>query len=156
MKTAPFLAVALAAGMLAACGPGHNNTASGTVVGAAVGGLLANQVAKGSNGRAAATALGAVMGGILGHEIGRGLDERDRLRAQQAEYRALEYGQSGAATPWRNPDTGRHGTVVPGRPYQLSGRHCRQFTHTIYIDGRPETMTGKACRRPDGTWANVS
>ena len=116
---------------LAACGPGHNNTASGTVVGAVAGGLLANAVSDGSGGQAAATALGAVVGGILGHEIGRSLDERDRRRAQEAEYRALEYGQSGRVTPWRNPDSGRHGTVIPGRPYRAEGRQCRSYTHTI-------------------------
>ncbi|MCG8560843.1 MAG: glycine zipper 2TM domain-containing protein [Hyphomicrobiales bacterium] len=154
MRVAPYFAVALVSLSLAACGPGHNKTASGTVVGAVAGGLIGNAVGKGK-GQAYATALGVVLGGIVGNSIGQSLDEADRRAAQAAEYRALEHGQSGSATPWRNPDTGRHGTVVPGRPYTVQNQHCRNYTHTIYIDGRPETMTGKACRQPDGTWRSI-
>jgi surface antigen len=56
---------------------------------------------------------------------------------------------------WRNPDSGRYGSVVPGPAYQSNGMNCRQFTHTIYIDGRPQTARGTACRNPDGTWQPV-
>jgi surface antigen len=127
---------------------------TGTLVGAVAGGAIGNQFGKGG-GRVAATAAGAVIGGIVGHEIGRQLDERDRLLAEQAYYRAMEDGQSGAEIPWENPDSGRRGTFVPGRPYMSGAQHCRTYTHTIYIDGRPEMMRGTACRQPNGTWQNV-
>ena len=65
---------------------------------------------------------------------------------------ALERGPSGAPVSWKNPDSGRYGTVVPGPAYAESGRNCRSYTHTIYIDGRPQTARGTACRNPDGTW----
>ena len=58
----------------------------------------------------------------------------------------------GAPVSWRNPDSGRYGTVVPGPAYMENGRNCRSYTHTIYIDGRPQTARGTACRNPDGTW----
>jgi surface antigen len=69
---------------------------------------------------------------------------------------ALERGQSGESTPWRNPESGRYGMVVPSRPYRIGAQDCRDYTHTIYIDGRPQTMRSTACRNPDGTWRNVS
>ena len=78
------------------------------------------------------------------------------MLAQQAELAALEKGQSGVATPWRNPDNQRHGMVVPGRPYRIGEQDCRDYSHTIYVDGQPRTMRGTACRNPDGSWRNVS
>ncbi len=85
------------------------------VVGAVAGGILGNQVGKGT-GNIAATAIGAVVGGIVGSEIGRALDQQDRQLAQQAEFEALERGQSGTTRQWRNPDNGRYGEVTPSRP----------------------------------------
>jgi len=77
------------------------------------------------------------------------------MLAQRAEFAALEDGQSGTSTPWRNPDNGHYGEVVPSRPYKRHGRQCRDFTHTVYIGGEPQTMRGRACRNPDGTWKSV-
>lgn len=154
MRAKVILAVLLVPAALAACGPGRN-AESGTVVGAVAGGLLGSQVGRGS-GRIAGAAVGAFLGGVVGNEIGRRMDEVDRRAAMEAEYRALETGRTGTATPWRNPNTGRYGTVVPGKPYMANALHCRTYTHTIYIDGRPETITGRACRNPDGTWNKVS
>jgi surface antigen len=68
---------------------------------------------------------------------------------------ALERGPSGAPVAWRNPDSGRYGTIVPGPQYQQAGRNCRSYTHTIYIGGQPQTARGTACRNPDGTWTAV-
>lgn len=139
---------------LTACGPGRN-AESGTVVGAVAGGILGSQVGKGS-GRIAGAAVGAFLGGVVGNEIGRRMDEVDRRAAMEAEYMALERGRTGVAQPWRNPNSGHYGTVVPGKPYMANSQHCRTYTHTIYIDGRPETITGRACRNPDGTWQKAA
>jgi len=68
---------------------------------------------------------------------------------------ALERGQPGAPVSWRNPDSGRYGTIVPGPQYQQAGRNCRSYTHTIYVGGQPQTARGTACRNPDGTWTAV-
>jgi surface antigen len=140
---------------LTACGPnGPNKADTGLAVGAIAGGILGNQVGSGS-GKIAATAIGAVIGGIVGSEIGRSMDQQDRMLAQQAEYDALERGQTGVARQWRNPDNGRYGEVVPTRPYKRGAQDCRDYTHKIYIDGQPQAMRGTACRNPDGTWTNV-
>lgn len=154
MRAKVILASLLIPATLMSCGPGRN-AESGTVIGAVAGGVLGSQVGKG-NGRVAGAAVGAFLGGVVGHEIGRRMDEVDRRAAMEAEYRALETGRAGTATPWRNPNSGNYGTVVPGKPYVANAQHCRTYAHTIYIGGRPETMTGRACRKPDGTWHKVS
>ena len=153
MRPTAYLAMALMPVTLAACsGPGGmTKQDTGTAIGAVAGGLLGNTVGKGS-GRVAATAVGAVVGGIIGNQVGASLDEADRRAAAEAEYRALEYGRSNQPTPWRNPDSGHYGNIVPGAPYKVGETHCREYTHTIYIDGRPETVRGRACRAADGTW----
>jgi surface antigen len=147
--------LALAPLMLAACGPNANKADTGLAVGAIAGGILGNQVGKGS-GKVLATVAGAVVGGIVGSEIGRSMDQQDRMLAQEAEYEALERGQSGVARQWRNADNGRYGEIVPSRPYKRGAMDCRDYTHKIYIDGQPQAMRGTACRNPDGTWTNVS
>ncbi len=152
----PIAVLAAAAMLTAGCADGSGQKQdAGMVVGAVAGGLLGNSVGRGG-GRAGATIVGAVVGGIVGSEIGRSMDRQDRILAQQAEMAALERGRTGVVTPWRNPDNGRYGEVIPGEPYRRGPEDCRDFTHTIYIDGRPQAMRGTACRNPDGTWRNVS
>ena len=66
---------------------------------------------------------------------------------------ALERGPSGAVS-WKNPDSGRYGTIVliSGLP-GAAGRNCRSFT-TVYVTARPQTARG-TCRNPDGTWTTI-
>ena len=153
MRAKVLLTILLIPLTLVACGPGRRAD-SGTIVGAVAGGLIGSQVGKGK-GKVAGAIAGAFLGGVVGNEIGRRMDEADRRAAMEAEYRALETGRAGASIPWRNPNSGHYGNVVPGQPYKTAGAHCRAYTHTIYIDGRPETLSGRACRKPDGTWGKV-
>src|SRR5262245_53438495 len=164
-----FAAVAFVGLTLAACAAGPDPMApvpagpapgpresGGTIVGAGTGALLGAAVAGGGAGnRLAGAAIGGVLGGLIGNRIGAALDDEDKPRASAAQMDALERGQSGAPVSWRNPDSGRYGTVVPGPAYQQAGRNCRSFTHTIYIEGQPQTARGTACRNPDGTWTAV-
>jgi surface antigen len=128
---------------------------TGTLVGAVTGGLIGSQFGGGTGERLAAGLAGAAIGGMIGNRIGAGMDDEDKQRAYAAQMQALESGRSGAAVPWKNPDSGRYGSVVPGPAYQSNGMQCRQFTHTVYIDGRPEVARGNACRNQDGTWTAV-
>ena len=156
MRKARIIAIVMIPIVLTACGPeGPSKADTGLVVGAAAGGIIGNQVGKGS-GNVLATVAGAMIGGIVGSEIGRSMDKQDRLLAQQAEYAALEEGESGNPRRWRNPDNDHYGDIVPSRPYKRGSVDCRDYTHTIYIDGKPRTMRGTACRNPDGTWRNVA
>lgn len=154
MRVKATVAALLIPALLAACGPGRKQE-TGTLVGAVAGGLIGSQIGKGS-GQVPAAIAGAFLGGVIGSSVGSRLDEADRRVAMQAQYRALEYGAPGTATPWRNPQNGHHGTIVPNKPYQTAGRHCREYTHTIYVDGRPETLRGRACRNTDGSWQKLT
>jgi len=153
-------AAALFATSLAACsgtpdtgqGPKEN---TGTLIGALTGGLIGAQFGGGTGEHIAAGLAGAAIGGLIGNRIGASMDDEDKQRAYAAQIQALENGRSGAAVAWKNPDSGRHGTIVPGPAYQSNGLQCRPYTHTIYIDGRPQVARGSACRNPDGTWTAV-
>jgi surface antigen len=146
--------------LLAACagnprtgaGPQEN---TGTLVGAVTGAVIGSQFGRGG-GRVAAAVAGAAIGGLIGNQIGAALDDDDRARAYEAQMQALDSGAPGAPVSWRNEDSGRYGTVVPGPAYQRNAMTCRQYTHTIYIDGRPQVARGTACRNPDGTWTAVT
>jgi surface antigen len=160
MKLIGSVAAILAGFLLTACAAdpyGGPRQDAGTVAGAIAGGLIGSSVAGGGVGnRLAGVALGAAAGGLLGGAIGAALDDADRQRAYDAERQALAYGQPGTPVAWRNPDSGRYGTVVPGPIYPSSGRSCREYSHTIYIDGRPRMAQGIACRNPDGSWTPVA
>lgn len=155
-----IMGVALVGAALAGCagnpetgtGPKEN---TGTLVGALGGALIGSQIGGGLGERVAAAVAGAAIGGLIGNRIGAGLDDEDKQRAYAAQMQALEGGPSGAPVAWRNPDSGRYGSIVPGPAYDQRGVKCRQYTHTIYIDGRPQTARGAACRNPDGTWNPV-
>jgi surface antigen len=159
MSPSKFAAIAVMGLALAACagspdgmGPGPKEN-TGTLLGAGTGALVGASVAGGGTGnRVAGGVIGAALGAIIGNRVGAALDDEDKQRAYAAQMDALERGSSGAPVSWRNPDSGRYGTVVPGPAYQEAGRNCRSFTTTIYIDGRPQTARGTACRNPDGTW----
>ena len=127
----------------------------GLVGGAVAGGVLGSAIGGHGRGGVIGGVLGAVAGGIVGNEVGRSMDERDRQRAMQAEYRAFNSPQPYERYAWENPNTGRRGEVVPGPMYRRGPEDCRDYTHTIYIDGRPQAVRGVACRNPDGTWRNV-
>jgi surface antigen len=162
MSKSKFAVLAMLGLSLAACagspdgsGPGPREN-SGTLLGAGGGALLGAAVAGGGTGnRLAGAAVGGLLGGLIGNRIGASMDDEDKRRAYEAQMNALERGQSGAPVTWRNPDSGRYGTIVPGPAYQQMDRSCRSFTHTIYLDGRPETVRSTACRNPDGTWSSV-
>lgn len=153
-------AAALVAMSLAACsgtpetgqGPKEN---TGTLVGALAGGLIGSQIGGGTGERIAAGVAGAAIGGVVGNRMGAAMDDEDKRRAYAAQIQALESGSAGAPVAWRNPASGRYGSVVPGPAYDQGALKCRQYTHTIYIDGQPQAARGSACRNPDGSWTPV-
>ena len=160
MRIIRLSAAVLIAAAVAACaatpetGQGAKEN-TGTMVGAVAGGLIGSQFGGGTGERIAAGLAGAAIGGLIGNRIGAAMDDEDKRRAYAAQVQALESGPSGAPVAWRNPDSGRYGSVVPGPAYQQEGMNCRQYTHTVYIDGKPQTMRGAACRSADGTWEAV-
>src|SRR3954469_22538319 len=114
----PLLGLALtgcAADPVSGTGPKEN---TGTLVGALAGGLIGSQIGGGTGERIAAGVAGAAIGGVVGNRIGASMDDEDKRRAYAAQIQALESGSSGAPIAWRNPDSGRYGSVVPGQAYE--------------------------------------
>jgi surface antigen len=143
------LVLALLGTAIAACSSDPNpKPVATTLVGPGPGPAMSSAAGAAGGSRVAPAAIG----GMIGSRIGAALDDEDKRRAYAAQVQALDGGPSGAPVAWRNPDSGRYGSVVPGTRYQTNGLECRQFTHTIYIDGKPQTARGAACRNPDGTW----
>jgi surface antigen len=132
-------------------GKGEVGSALGAGFGGYGGGWLGSQVGSGA-GQTVATIAGVSMGALFGSAIGRKLAEGDLNLIGQATQQTLETSPSGSATAWRNPDTGRAGSVVAGPAYQQEDRPCRPFEQTLTIDGQLERAKGVACRRSDGTW----
>lgn len=134
MRLGSLLVVGLVASTLAGCVSTGPNDGAGTVV---------------------ATPAGALIGGVAGQPIARGLDDRERQRAKEAEFQALEYGRPGTPVDWRGDRVGYRGEVVPGPRYRVNAYDCRDYTHRIWSGGEPQVARGTACRQSDGTWRSI-
>ena len=167
MNIRTITAIAAATAMLAACsqyptqnGSGYgqiggidiNKQVLGGVAGAGLGAVVGSNVGGGS-GRTASIAIGTLLGAGLGASIGSSLDKADMIQYNQTSQRALEVGQPNQQFPWKNPQSGNSGTVVPqGYFQQADGTYCREYTQTINVGGRLEEGYGTACRQQNGTW----
>ncbi len=135
-------------------GAGPKET-GGTVIGAGTGAIIGGQFGHGA-GRLLGVGIGALAGGLIGGEIGRHLDAKDRAEMERAAQYALESGPSNEPYPWKNPDSGHHGSITPQRYYRTAeGQYCREYQQTVIIGGRQEEAYGTACREPDGSWRIV-
>lgn len=147
MKRLLLVAVTASALVLAGCETmTRENT--GALTGAAVGGAVGHNFGSG-RGKALATFGGAVLGALAGSNIGRRLDMYDEMQAQ----RALEYNETGYASSWQNPDSGKQVYFEPIETYQTSsGQYCREYRTQVEVGSGVEEAYGTACRQPDGSW----
>ncbi|EJC78531.1 surface antigen [Rhizobium leguminosarum bv. trifolii WSM2297] len=99
---------------------------------------------------ASAAFLTALQGGLVGRS-GVNLNDSDKQRALEAEYRALEGAAVGQPMLWTGKDV--TGKVVAAAPYQVGSQNCRQYTHTLTVDGKDTVVRGAACRNEDGSWS---
>lgn len=119
------------------------------------GGALTGAEPRGPGTGAAALAA-AMGGGLVGGAIGKDLDKGERRKGLEAEYRALEYGQSGQPVEWKGASAGTSGSVVAAQPYRVGSQDCRQYTHTVTTSGQSQTARGTACRNADGSWTTLT
>jgi len=91
--------------------------------------------------------------GLAGNAIAPDLSAKDLRAALEAEYRALEYGRTGAPVVWRGRS--RRGEVIAGPRYRINDYDCRDYTHIIATKRRTERAHGTSCRRPNGAWEPV-
>ncbi len=123
---------------------GHcNRQALGTVLGAAAGGVVGNQV---SNGDPAATAIGTVVGALLGNAAGQSFDHIDRGCSQQI----LQYAQNGTPVQWMNGPTTY--VMTPAALFREGDRQCRNFVIVVRSGDRQWQENRRACRGRGDSW----
>jgi surface antigen len=125
---------------------GHNHD-TGTILGAAGGGIIGGVA---SHGNGLGIIGGALLGGLAGNAISRDMDCDDQRDAARSYNDSFE-GRPGERHEWRDPD-GDRGYVVTDREYHRGDRLCRDFTQVTYRHGQEFDRHGTACRRRDGQW----
>jgi len=100
--------------------------------------------------------IGAMMGGLIGGDLGSNIGSRDRRKALEAEYRALEYTAAGTPVAWRSEDGRITGRVVAAQPYRVGSQDCRQYSHAVARGGDESDARGTACRNPNGSWTPLT
>jgi surface antigen len=100
--------------------------------------------------------IAALDGGIISQSSNGKLTNADMELALDAEYRALEYGESGKLVTWVNPANGDSGEVLAAQPYRVGSQDCRSYKHTVFATAGPISASGTACRNPDGSWTPLS
>jgi surface antigen len=128
-------------GALADACSGRDHT-TGTVLGAAGGGIIGGLA---SHGNGLGIVGGALLGGLAGNAISRDMDCDDQ-RAASRSYDDSFRGRVGQRYEWRGDDRD-HGYVVTKREYRRGNRICRDFTQVMYRGGREIDRDGTACKR---------
>jgi surface antigen len=104
----------------------------------------------------AAFYIQALRGGLVARVPGLKISKSDRVRALEAEYKALESAPSGQKVLWDGAG-GMRGEVIAAVPYQVGSQNCRQYVHTLSVNGgAPLVARGAACRNPNGSWTPLS
>lgn len=97
----------------------------------------------------------ALSKGVLSGDFGAALEQPNRLKAVQAEYKALEHGITGAPIAWAGTN-GVNGSVTPGQPYKVGSATCRTYTHLLNTVGQSKTARGTACKETNADWLPLS
>lgn len=100
--------------------------------------------------------LAALNGGVLPADGIAALSNSDRLRALEAEYKALESAPGGLPIEWKSPDGRSKGQVVAATPYQVGRQNCRQYSHQATVGDKVVKGQGAACRNADGSWTPLT
>lgn len=108
-----------------------------------------------ASGGTPSTLVTPLAGGVLSGELGESLNAKARMKAAEAEYQALETGQTGLPVNWRVSDN-LQGKVVPQQPYSVGKTDCRRYVHTVNDHGAIRSAAGTACRGEDGVWLPLS
>lgn len=84
------------------------------------------------------------------------MSNEDIALANQAFQRALEKSASGKSLTWRNPNTGRSGSITPQKTYRAQNNlYCRVFDETVVMMRNTESFRNTACRDRDGVWKPI-
>lgn len=119
MSKKTLLAAFVASAMIFTSGCA-NKAQTGTFLGAGIGGMACNMLAKnGTNAsRMLATAGCAAIGGYIGNKIGSMLDERDQLALTQQREMVLASSAPGAKYNWKSDHSGATATIETTREFK--------------------------------------
>jgi surface antigen len=96
--------------------------------------------------------MGQIAGEAVGGTIDRNLSPDDRQKLQAATQKALETGDPGIPTKWRNAASGAYGSITPQPIFPMNGASCREFQQHVNAGGEMATGYGTACRDRRGIW----
>lgn len=142
--------LAAAAGALALAGC----TSTGMTGGASTIGAFADSSPRGGDRQMSAAIVEAMAGGLIGRSADPAVDQRDRQRALEAEYRALEHTPVGQPVGWGGSRV--RGEVTAAAPYRVGSQNCRQYVHRVFVGGQAQEIRGAACRNVDGSWTPLA
>jgi surface antigen len=84
------------------------------------------------------------------------LSNQDIALANRNFQSAQEKSTSGNRLLWRNPGTGRSGSIMPIKTYRAQdGLYSRVFDETVTLTKSTESFTKTACRDRDGIWKPI-
>lgn len=125
----------------------YSKGTQGAGIGAAGGAIIGQAIGRNTE----ATLIGAAVGTMLGYIVGNEMDKYDKRELNHA----YEFGQSGQASSWTNPDSGNAYRVTPQPAYpspQQPQAPCRQAEILATIDGQTQKTYTTACRNSAGQW----
>lgn len=148
MRSLTLLLISLLLLTLTSCADSQlSKGTQGAGIGAASGAIIGQAIGRNTE----ATLIGAAVGTMLGYIVGNEMDKFDKQELNQA----YEFGQSGQASSWQNPDSGNSYQVTPQPAYtspQQPQTPCRQAEILATIDGKTEKTYTTACRNSAGQW----
>jgi surface antigen len=124
---------------------------TGTVVGAAAGGVAAALTRGASPVQRALMVVGAAaVGGAIGKRL-------DRVDCNQARLAMQQMASSPVGTPvtWTNPESGNRGSYIAKTDIapNATGQLCRAYREIVVLkDGSAAEREGLPCRDADGDW----
>lgn len=118
MRKMNFLAASVLAASVAMTGCA-NKAQTGTAIGAGIGGLACNFLAKNTSDVTRVIAISgcAAIGGYIGNVIGKNLDERDRIALAAQTQQALKVEKSGTYN-WKSEHSGATAQITVGEPFK--------------------------------------
>ena len=125
----------------------YSKGTQGAGIGAAGGAVIGQAIGRNTE----ATLIGAAVGTMLGYIVGNEMDKYDKRELNHA----YEFGQSGQASGWTNPDSGNTYQVTPQPAYtppQQPQSVCRKAEILATIDGQTQKTYTTACRNSAGQW----
>ncbi|MEA3029504.1 MAG: hypothetical protein QOG13_829 [Sphingomonadales bacterium] len=128
----------------------RRNRGRGRALGGLLGAVGGAAIGRGNVGRVAAAALGAPVGALIGDRIARLLDCREQQQAAAATEQAVERGV-GTTTSWASetrPGVTGSSTVTAAATPLPDGNPCLTVTDIVIIDGEETRAPKTMCRRP--------